>query len=191
MLGKGDVLKGVFWHDCLFLSLPKLFHRLSLFTESADWEIFKLWNCCWAAALTLMCSEHCFGHISETQDNTSCYEENELHPSQPQCSHESVKREGQLDVWTTTDKTGFLSLKKTEGKFNQCLLMSKDRCRQSGGSLLARLYGGRRRGNRNSCFRRNSVLEIRKNNFTMQTANHWNNLPREVVKSPLMEIFKI
>lgn len=48
--------------------------------------------------LTLMCYENYFGHISKTQDNTSCYEENKLHLSQPQQSHEDVKREGELDV---------------------------------------------------------------------------------------------
>lgn len=91
--------------------LPKLFHTLSLFIEGADWGIFKLWNCCSATATALMCCEHCFGHVSKTQHPTSCYEENELHPSQPQCSHEDVKRGGELDVWSGTDRTGFPSLK--------------------------------------------------------------------------------
>ncbi|KFO86831.1 hypothetical protein N320_10368, partial [Buceros rhinoceros silvestris] len=38
---------------------------------------------------------------------------------------------------------------------------------------------------------RNFHLNIRKNFFTLRVTEHWNRLPREVLKSPSLDILKI
>ncbi|KFV83275.1 hypothetical protein N308_01282, partial [Struthio camelus australis] len=38
--------------------------------------------------------------------------------------------------------------------------------------------------------RRKFGLNMRKNFFTVRVVEHWKRLPREVVKSPFLEIFK-
>lgn len=67
----------------------------------------------------------------------------------------------------------------------------KGSCKEDRGSLFTRSHLEKIQGNRCNLYRERFYHDMRKEFFTAKSIIQWKNLPRDVVETPALEVFKV
>ena len=83
-----------------------------------------------------------------------------------------------------------LEKRRLRGDLRNASKYLKGGCQEDGARLFSVVPSNRRRGNRHTRKQRKFHLKMRKNFFPLTVTKHWNRLPRGIVESPSLEMFK-
>jgi len=83
-----------------------------------------------------------------------------------------------------------LKKRRLRGDLRHAYKYLKGGCQDHGAKVFSVVPIDRTRGNGHNLKHRKFHLNMRKNFFPLMVKEYWNRLPREVVESPSLEIFK-
>jgi len=83
-----------------------------------------------------------------------------------------------------------LEKRKLRGESYQYIQNLKRGCKEEGARFFSVVPSDRTRGNGHKVKHGRFPWNIQKNFFTVRVTRHWHRLPREVVESPFLEIFR-